>query len=138
MAECSSRHSKNGKSMDYQIKLRTIGVDNDLFELPKNKWSTDIDMWPGIGYPDIYMYLISMPGKNPMQSLKVHKSLEAWSYFKARFVGEIKVTRTLMDILVVCGQDLERRVRMQQRLFAVMSGVRMHDDALYFTAMSVA
>lgn len=61
-------------------------------------------MWPEIGYPDIYIYLISTPGKYTSQSLKAYKSLDGWSFFKAGFVGEIKVMRTSMDILVVCGQ----------------------------------
>jgi len=63
MPECSSRHGETMKNVDYQIKLRTIGLDNDPHELPKSKWSTNIDKWPEIGYPDIYMYLISTPGE---------------------------------------------------------------------------
>jgi len=55
MPECSSRHGETMKNVDYQIKLRTIGLDNDPYELPKNKWSTNIDKWPEIGYPHIYV-----------------------------------------------------------------------------------
>ena len=42
-------------------------------------------------------------GKYTHESLAAWKSLDAWSYFIAGFVGEIKVTRTPKDILVVCG-----------------------------------
>lgn len=51
------------------------------------------------------MYLTSTPGKYTQQNLKAHKSLDAWSYFKAGFVGEIKASMTPMDVVVVCGQE---------------------------------
>ena len=76
--------------MDHQNKLRSVGLDSDPDQLPITIWSTD--------NPDIYMYLISRPGKYTLHTF------DTWSYFKAGFVGEIKVMRTSMDILVVCGQ----------------------------------
>lgn len=40
-----------------------VGLNSDPYELPKNQWSMDIEMWPEIVFPDIYMYLVSMPGE---------------------------------------------------------------------------
>ena len=91
------------KTDEYMLKLKSVGLDSDPYDLPKNQWSTDINIWPEINFGDIYMYLISSPGKYTHESLEAWKSLVAWSYFKAGFVGENKVTRTPKDILVVCG-----------------------------------
>lgn len=52
-------------------------------------------MWLEIDFPDIDMCLISRPVKHTKQSLKSYKSLDAWSYFKARFVEEITAERSL-------------------------------------------
>lgn len=53
--------------------------------------------------PDIYIYLHFDTGEIH-NSLNAYKSHDAWSYFKAGFLCEIKVTTTLMDVVVVCGQ----------------------------------
>ena len=90
------------KTDEYVLKLKSVGLDSDPYDIPKNQWSTDIHMWPEINFGDIYMYLISSPGKYTHESLEAWKSLDAWSYFKAGFVGENKVTSTPKDILVVC------------------------------------
>ena len=42
------------KTQDYLLKLKAVGHDSDPYELPKNQWSKDIEMLPGIGFPDIY------------------------------------------------------------------------------------
>ena len=86
------------------VKLKSVRLDSGPYDLPKNQWSTDINIWPDINFGDIYMYLISSPGKYRHESLEAWKSLDTWSYFKAGFVGKMKVTRTPKDILVVCGQ----------------------------------
>lgn len=50
---------ENGsKTNDYLLKLKAVGLNGVLYNLPKTQWSMDIDMWPGIGVFDIYMYLI--------------------------------------------------------------------------------
>ena len=100
-----ARSRGENKTNEYSLKLKTVGLDSDPYDLPKNQWTTtDVSIWPDIDFGDIYMYLISSPGKYTQQSLKAWKSLDAWAFFKAGFVGEIKVTRTPKDILVVCGQ----------------------------------
>ena len=52
------------KTDDYVLKLKSVGLDSDPYDIPKNQWSTDIHMWPEINFGDIYMYLISSPGKH--------------------------------------------------------------------------
>ena len=60
------------KTDEYLLKLKSVGLDSDPYDLPKKKCSTDINIWPEINFGDIYMYLISSPGKY------THESLEAW------------------------------------------------------------
>lgn len=43
------------KTYDSLLKLNVVGLDSDPDNQPKNKWSKDIDLWPGIGFPDIYI-----------------------------------------------------------------------------------
>lgn len=81
-----------------------VELDSGPYELPKDQWSMDIEMWPGIGCPDIYMYLVSTPGKYTKRILKACKSRNAWPYFKAGLGGEIKVMMMPIDVVVVCGQ----------------------------------
>ena len=100
-----AQHSGGSKTDEHSLKLKSVGLDSDPYDLPKNHWSTtDINMWPDINFGDIYMYLITSPGEYTQQSLQAWKSLDAWAFFKAGFVGEIKVTRTPKDVLIVCGQ----------------------------------
>lgn len=42
---------------DYLLELKVVALDSDPYDLPKNRRPVDIDMWPGIRFPDIYMYL---------------------------------------------------------------------------------
>lgn len=51
-----------GKNVEYESKLRAVGLHIDPYELPRNKWSGNIDTWQEIAYPDMYTYLISTPG----------------------------------------------------------------------------
>jgi len=53
---------------------------------------------------DLNMELISTPGKFPKQGLKADKSRAVWLYFRAGTVGEIKVAKTRIDVLVVYRQ----------------------------------
>ena len=87
------------KTDEYVLKLKSVGLDSDPYDIPKNQWSTDIHMWPEINFGDIYMYLISSPGKHIHEMPGV---MEKPRHFKAGFVGENKVTSTPKDILVVC------------------------------------
>ena len=52
--------SKPGsKTTDYLLKLKAVGLDSDLYDLSMNQWSVDAALEPEIGFPDIYMFLIS-------------------------------------------------------------------------------
>ena len=41
----------------YFDKLQFI-EDKDLYELPRKEWSSGVNKWPEIAYPDIISYLI--------------------------------------------------------------------------------
>lgn len=51
------------KINDCLLKLKAVGLDINSYNFPKNQRSVDGDLWPGIGFPDIYMDLMSTPGK---------------------------------------------------------------------------
>jgi len=46
---------ENWRITNYLLKLKVAGLDSDPYKLPKNYWSMDIGMWPGIEFPDIYV-----------------------------------------------------------------------------------
>ena len=64
------------KTNKYLLTLKSVGLDSDPYDLPKNQWSTDINIWPEINFGDIYMYLISSSGKYTHESLEAWKSLD--------------------------------------------------------------
>lgn len=43
--------------------MKEVGGDTFPFHLSKNQWSLDTHTWLGIKFPDIYMHLITTPGK---------------------------------------------------------------------------
>lgn len=56
MEECRSTK----EYVEYEMKLRTTGFDIDPCELPKNIWSTNIDIWPEIAYADVHINVGTM------------------------------------------------------------------------------
>lgn len=91
---------------NYQKKLMAVGLDCDPYELPKDQWCMDIEMWAGIGFPDSRFTFL--PGKYTKQSLKAFKSLDAWSYFKAGFVCEFRVMTAPLALplsVIACVND---------------------------------
>ena len=58
-------------------KLMAIG-GVDPYEIPKNEWQDDIDLWPGITYINLGMYLLLTPSPYTGEDLMNYKSLECY------------------------------------------------------------
>ena len=70
----------------YQSKLKAID-DLYLHEIPQKDWDTDaskgkldVNIFPGITYPDIVIYLSNTPSPYSLEDFKAYKSLEAFNY----------------------------------------------------------
>ena len=84
----------NKKLNRYLEKIKLVG-GKDPYELPENLFK-DISCFkctslPDITYPDIYNYLINSPSPYTGESLKAFKSLEAYKFFTAGHVRNIKL-----------------------------------------------
>ena len=66
----------------YQEKL-TVTLGEQLTDpyLLKDKWSDDIASLLGITWRDVTVYLLDTPSTYTKESIKAHKSLEAYDYF---------------------------------------------------------
>ena len=54
----------------------------DPYKLPDDQWVDDLSKWPPVDYPNLYTYLIEMPGEFTREKLKAFKSLEAYNYYQ--------------------------------------------------------
>ena len=44
-------------------KVKSLGIDSCLYEIPKNYLVDDMKQWPPVTFPDVYCYvLIGTPG----------------------------------------------------------------------------
>ena len=87
--------------MRYKEKLKMLHLSIDLYLVDRNAWSTERSLFPHIDFPDIFVYLISSPSLYTKEALKAYKSTEAWSYFVAGFVTEVKVLKTADDSFIM-------------------------------------
>ena len=63
----------------------------DPYSLPKSAWTTNLEEFPAISWPDLVMYLVF--GRNEfthtMDEFKAYKSLEAYNQFVCGWVRDI-------------------------------------------------
>ena len=85
----------------YEEKLQLLGLNEDPYLLPPDRFSTDMDLWPSLEFPDIYMYLINSPSPCTKEEFKAYKSSKAWSYFVAGFVQDVMAMKLKSDIVVL-------------------------------------
>ena len=53
----------------------------DPYEIPEERWSDDISLWPPVEFGDMYSYLVETPGQFTKEKLKAYKSLDAFNYY---------------------------------------------------------
>jgi len=53
-------------------KVKSLGIDTCLYEIPKNDLVDDMKLWPPVTSPDVYCYLIETPGDFTWKKLKAY------------------------------------------------------------------
>jgi len=56
-------------------KVKSLGIDSCLYEIPKNDLVDDMKLWPPATFPDVYStscYLIETPGDFTVEKLKAY------------------------------------------------------------------
>ena len=83
-------------SLDYEAKKRykvKLVLESeeleDPYALSEEAWNDDITKWPNVEFGDIYNYLIDSKGRYTKESLKTHKSLEAYNYYTSGHVRTV-------------------------------------------------
>ena len=71
-------------------KLKLFG-GKDLFEMPRDAWKDDVDLWPAVNYINVGMYLVFLPSPYTGEDLMNYKSLECYQRFTAGWVSDILV-----------------------------------------------
>ena len=85
----------------YKEKLRMLQLHSDPYLLDKNTWLTERSVWPPVEFPDVFVYLINSPSTYTKEALKAYKSTDAWSYFVAGLVTEVKVLKITEDSYIM-------------------------------------
>ena len=75
----------------YQEKLKLLN-GRDPYELPREAWKDDVDLWPCTTYIHVGMYLVFSPSAYMGEALMNYKSLECYQRFIAGWVREILVS----------------------------------------------
>ena len=53
-------------------KVKSLGIDSCLYEIPRNDLVDDMKLWPPVTSPDVYCYLIETPGDFTWKKLKAY------------------------------------------------------------------
>ena len=112
MAESSNRKSLLGGYLAalrdregrerYHKKLSVTG-GVDPYEVPRNEWMDDVDLWPAITYIHVGMYLVLTPSPYTNEDLLNYRSLDCYVNFVSGFVREVLV-KALGDRRIVIGK----------------------------------
>ena len=75
----------------------------DPYEVPRNEWQDDVDLWPAITYIHLGMYLLLTPSPYTGEDLMNYKSLDCYKNFVSGWVREVLV-KEFSDMRVVVGK----------------------------------
>ena len=74
----------------YADKLDLVnGIDP--YEIPRNEWQDNVDLWPAITHVHVCMYLILCPSPYTKEDLLNYKSLDCYQNFVQGWVREVLV-----------------------------------------------
>ena len=82
----------------YKEKLHMLQLRSDPYLLDKNSRLAERSLWPPVEFPDVFVYLINSPSPYTKEALK---SIDAWLYFVAGFVTELKVLKITEDSYIM-------------------------------------
>ena len=74
----------------YMDKLK-LAEGADPYEVPKNEWKDDIDLWPAITHVHVCMYLILTPSPYSDKDMLNYKSLDSYQSFVKGWVRQVLV-----------------------------------------------
>ena len=74
----------------YSEKITIIDNCNP-YEIVKNEWCDDVDLWPNVTYIDVGMYLLFSSSPYTAEQLKNCKSLDCYTNFANGWVRQILV-----------------------------------------------
>ncbi len=74
----------------YKEKLDTI-ERLDPYEIERNEWQDDVDLWPSVTSVHVAMYLLVTPSPYTGDDLVNYKSMDCYCNFLAGWVREILV-----------------------------------------------
>ncbi len=97
----SSLRGADGKKR-YLAKLSVIN-GFDPYESERKDWNDDVDLWPGITYVHLGMYLLATPSPYTGEDLLNYKSLDCYVNFISGWVREVLV-KSFDDKRVVIGK----------------------------------
>lgn len=72
----------------YKAKLSTVG-GLDPYEIARNEWEDELEMWPSVSSVHIAMYLLVTPSPYTGDDLVNYKSMDCYCNFLAGWVKEI-------------------------------------------------
>ena len=76
----------------YMDKLKLhVAEGADPYEVPKNEWKDDIDLWPAITHVHVCMYLILSPSPYSDKDMLNYKSLDSYQSFVKGWVRQVLV-----------------------------------------------
>lgn len=104
--ECRSR---------YAAKLMTIN-NLDPYEIPKEDYKDDVDLWPSISCIHVGMYLVFTPSPYTGDDLLNYKSMECYQRFTSGWIRDILV-KDVNDKRIVIAKVISMTLVVVQLLF---------------------
>ena len=87
----------------YEQKLQLIdGIDP--YELPKDAWSDDLDLWPSVTHVHACMYLILTPSPYSEKDMLNYKSVDSYRNFVDGWVRMVMVKEVGANKRIVIGK----------------------------------
>lgn len=87
----------------YKNKLQFIdGIDP--YEVVKDEWSDDLDLWPNISHVHACMYLILTPSPYSEKDMLNYKSLDSYQNFVNGWVRQVLVKEAGQDKRIIIGK----------------------------------
>ena len=84
----------------YHEKL-PLNDGNNLYAIPREEWTDNVEFWPAITYIHIGLYLVFTPSLYTREDLQNYKSLDSYGHFLAGWVREVLVRWNLGDKALV-------------------------------------
>ena len=82
----------------YSDKLKLI----DPYEVAKNEWKDDVDLWPAVTHVHVCMYLILTPSPYSEKDMLNYKSVDSYQNFVKGWVKQVLVRAVGNKRIIIC------------------------------------